>query len=151
MRAMINGWPVWGSGLARLLFLVALAGACAPAVAQREESTRARDPYVGVVTDATVTIVGQDFYRAFVTVWREQPLSDRYTLSIVERPSARWGSLVWIEYANRRLYSSFLSPGRRDAVRQSAMDAARQVYQSAVDADVERLIFRDPDLAGDEF
>lgn len=132
-----------------VLVLVLLAGGARPAVAQAPADMG--DPYAGVVTDATVTIVGQEFYRAFVTVWREQPLSDRYTLSIVERPSARWGSLIWIEYANRRLYSGFLSPGRRDMVRQSAMDAARQIYQTAVDTDVERLLFRDPDLGPDEF
>jgi len=129
-----------------LLFLLACAqGACAV------EPPHARDGYIGVVTDVTVTTVGEEFYRAFAAVWREQPLSDRYSLSIVERPSARWGSLVWIEYAHRRLYSRFLSPSKPETARASAMEAARQVYRRAVDADVERLLFRDPDLARDEF
>lgn len=111
----------------------------------------ATDPYTGFVTDSTVTFVGQEFYRAFVTKWREMPLVDRYVVNIFERPSARWGSLVWVEYSHKRLYSTFLSPARRDAIRASAEYAAQSTYESIVEQDVTRLLFRDADLAPEEF
>ena len=129
-------------------FLLSLATTIGYAQPQAPQS---RDPYVGVVADGTVTFIGQEFYRAFMTVWREQPLAERYSLAIIERPSARLGSMLWIEYANRRIYSTILSPGRRDAVRQSGAEAAHIAYRNAVDADTERLLFHDPDLARDEF
>jgi len=112
--------------------------------------TRSLDPYVGVVTDGTVTIFGQEFYRAFTTAWREQPRIDRYSLAVFERPSARWGSLVWVEYASRRVFSAFLSPSRRDHIRAAGLDAAQIAYRNVVDSEVGRLLFRDPDLAREE-
>lgn len=113
--------------------------------------TRQSDPYAGLVADSTVSFIGQEFYRAFMMTWRELGMTERYSLSIHERPSARWGSLVWIEFANRRVFSMFLSPGRRDAVALAGGDAARLAYQNVVDADLQRLLFKDPDLAPDEF
>lgn len=109
-----------------------------------------QDPYVGVVFDGTVTFVGQEFFRAFVATWRDQPVTQRYSISIYERPSARWGSLVWIEYLHRRVYSAFLSPGRRDHVRLAGTEAARIAFDNIVQTDMDRLMFKDPDLAPDE-
>ncbi len=111
----------------------------------------AMDPYAGVVVDSTVTFIGHEFYSSFVSLWRELESNERYTLQIVERPSARWGSLVWVEYRNQRLFNAFLSPGRRDSVRSAGQDAARQAYQAAVQADLQRLLFHDPDLAAEEY
>jgi curli production assembly/transport component CsgE len=31
-------------------------------------------------------------------------LSERYIVSIHERPSARYGSLIWVEYEQRRVF-----------------------------------------------
>jgi curli production assembly/transport component CsgE len=113
--------------------------------------TRQGDPYAGLVADSTVTFIGQDFYRAFMSSWREMAMTERYSLSVFERPSARWGSMVWIEFGHRRVFSTVLSPGRRDAIAQSGREAAGIAYQNVVDADVQRLLFKDPDLAPDEF
>jgi curli production assembly/transport component CsgE len=139
-------------------FLAALALVCAPAVlAQPPTGTenaaaaaRPADPYSGVVVNNTITFIGHEFYQTFVASWRDEPGVDRFTVAIHERPSARWGSLVFIEYENRELFRAFLSPGRRDYVRQSAADAVRIIYQRVVDLEVQRLLFRDPDLAQDE-
>ena len=111
----------------------------------------AMDPYVGFIVDSTVTHIGADFYRSFVSVWRDQAPEDRYSLTIIERPSARWGSFVYVEYRGRRLYYAFLSPGRRDEVRVRGGAAARQVYEAVVQADLQRLLFREVDLAPEEF
>jgi curli production assembly/transport component CsgE len=122
----------------------------AAGTAQAQSSRGSHDPYVGVVSNDAISFIGQEFYREFVATWREQPQADHFSISIHERPSARWGSLIWIEHANRQLFRTFLSPGRRDAVRLAAREATSLVYQKVVDLQVERNLYRDPDLAADE-
>jgi curli production assembly/transport component CsgE len=105
--------------------------------------------YGGVVVNQTVTVAGQDFYQYFVSAWRDRDMSERFAISIRERPSARWGSLVWIEYAERRIFQAQLPTGRAGikALSEQAVDFA---YQKLADAEVERLLFRDPDFGSDE-
>lgn len=122
----------------------------APAQPSPARTYKPRDPYVGVVTDATVTRIGHDFYNAFSAHWRDQANAEQFSLTVHERPSARWGSLVWVEYANNQLFRAFLSPARRDYVPVAAQEASRIAYQSVVDSEVQRQLFRDPDLAQDE-
>jgi curli production assembly/transport component CsgE len=110
----------------------------------------AMDPYVGFIVDSTVTHIGADFYRSFVSAWRDQAPEDRYSLGVLERPSARWGSLIYVEYRGRRVFNAFLSPGRRDEVRVRGREAARQVYEAVVQAELQRLLFREADLAPEE-
>lgn len=149
-------WPVIAlraACLAAVALVLFLAGAAPHAQEQTpapQPDTRALDPYVGVVTDGTVTIFGQEFYRSFTAAWREQPRIDRYSLAVFERPSARWGSLVWVEYANRRVFSAFLSPSRREQIRAAGRDAAQIAYRNVVVSEVERLLIKDPDLAREE-
>jgi curli production assembly/transport component CsgE len=105
--------------------------------------------YAGVVVDQTVTVVGHDFYQEFVALWREKDMSSRYAIAVIERPSARWGSQIWIEYAHRRVFQIFL-PAARANVRAASAEAADAAFQNVVDAEVQRLLFRDPDLGADE-
>ena len=107
------------------------------------------DPFQGVVTNATVTPIGQKFYRYFVAGWRDKELSDRYVLSVHERATARWGSQVWIEYRQRRIFQAFL-PLAEQAIRNASAQAVEIVYQNIMNVDVQRLLFRDADLAPDE-
>lgn len=142
----------------RALRLVALLALAAPAALAQAPSgaengaARARpaDPYSGVVVNNTVTFVGQEFYRNFVAGWRDQAAVERFSVAVNERPSARWGSLVSVEYEHREVFRAFLSPGRRDFVRQAGADAARLVYQRVVELEVQRLLFHDPDMAREE-
>ena len=106
-------------------------------------------PYGGVVTNQTVTVAGQDFFQHFVAAWRERDLSERFSLSIHERPSARWGSQIWIEFAQRRIFQAAL-PSGRGAARSLADRAIEVAYQTIGDAEVERLLFRDADIGPDE-
>lgn len=133
-----------------LLFLAAATLQAQEPTVPTTREARTLDPYVGVVTDGTVTIFGQEFYRSFTAAWREQPRIDRYSLAVFERPSARWGSLVWVEFANRRVFSAFLSPSRREQIRAAGLDAAQIAYRNVVDSEVERLLIKDPDLAREE-
>jgi len=113
------------------------------------QSQALQDLDAGVVVNQTLTMVGQDFYQFFVAAWRDKPLSERYSVSVHERPSARLGSQVWVEYANRRMFQTFLPPARA-RLRQAGEEAVEVVYQSIVEADVLNLLFRDPDLGPDE-
>jgi curli production assembly/transport component CsgE len=103
----------------------------------------------GIVTDDAVTLVGQDFYSAFAQAWIQMPMSERYIVSIHERPSARYGSLVWVEYEQRRVFEAFL-PIARANVRPIAEGAAASALQTVMQADIARLLFHDADLGSDE-
>ena len=103
----------------------------------------------GVVTTDTVTLAGQDFYNWFAQAWGAIPLSERYIVSVHERPSARYGSLVWVEFGQRRVFQAFL-PIARSNVRPVAEDAAQVAFQNVMQADLTRLLFRDADMATDE-
>ena len=108
-----------------------------------------QDAYDGVVVNQTVTLVGHDFYRAFVAAWRDKPLSERYAVTVGERPSVKLGSQVWVEFNRRRVYQSFLPPARA-RVRGVGEQAAEIAYQNVVQSEAQRLLFRDPDLGADE-
>jgi curli production assembly/transport component CsgE len=113
------------------------------------DSRSLEDAIHGVVTNQVITLAGQDFYNAFVATWRDAPLAERYNISVYERPSARWGSLVWVEFEHRRLFEAFLAPARTN-IRPVAERAAMLAYQKLVQTDLERLLFRDQDLGRDE-
>ena len=105
--------------------------------------------YGGVVANQTVTVAGQDFYQYFVSAWRDRDMSERFAISVHERPSARWGSQIWIEYAQRRVFQAFLPTGRA-GIRALSEQAVEAAYQKVADAEVERLLFRDADMGSDE-
>lgn len=104
----------------------------------------------GVVTNQAVTVAGQDFYQYFVSAWRDKEGSERYMLSIHERPSARWGSEIWIEFAQRRVFRTYLPPARA-AIKPISEEAADITYQAVLQADVQRQLIHDADLGRDEF
>jgi curli production assembly/transport component CsgE len=115
----------------------------------RREPRFLQEIYAGVVTNQTVTFTGQGFYREFVKHWSDKERADRYSIAIHERPSARWGSLIWIEYANRKIFQIFVSPGRAD-IKSISEQAADVAYQNVVEADIQRLLIREPDVGPDE-
>lgn len=120
-----------------------------PAQSGAREQPGLEELYAGVVVDQTITVAGQDFYQHFVASWRDKPLSERYAISIHERPSARWGNQVWVQYAQRRVFQTIL-PTSRAAIKPVGEQAADIAYQNVVDTDVQRLLFRDPDIGPDE-
>jgi curli production assembly/transport component CsgE len=104
----------------------------------------------GVVTSQAVTVAGHDFCQYFIAAWRDKEGSEHYTLAIRERPSARWGSEVWIEYAHRRVFQTRLPPARA-AIRSLSEEAAETTYQAVLAIDAQRKLINDVDLAPDEF
>ena len=107
------------------------------------------DPYTGVVVNQTITLVGHDFYQAFVAAWRDKPLSERYALTVGERPSPQLGSQVWVEFSRRRVFQAILPPARA-RIGGIGEKAAEIAYQNVVQTEVQRLLFRDPDIGPDE-
>ena len=104
----------------------------------------------GIVTSQAITVAGQEFCRYFLAEWRDKPASDRYTIAIRERPSARWGTLVWVEYGPRRVLQVQLPPART-ALRALGENAAGSAYQAVLDIERQRTLVLDADLAPDEF
>lgn len=103
----------------------------------------------GVILNRTITIVGHDFYQYFSTGWRTRDNNERYSISIVERPTAIRGSEIWIEYRNKRVFRTFLSPAR-SAVKAISQRAVGIVYNTIVDMELQQLLFEDHDLAREE-
>ena len=126
----------------RLLAVACMATAC--------HLTHADDAGSGVVTAQSVTVAGHDFCQYFIAAWRDKPGSEHYTLAIRERPSARWGSEVWIEFAQRRVFQTRL-PVARAAIKGASEHAAEQTWQAVAQADKQRKLVNDADLEPDEF
>lgn len=108
-----------------------------------------QEQYGGIVTDQTITVAGQDFYQYFVALWREQALNENFAIAIREQPSARWGNKITVEYAHRRMFETVLPPNRSNikAISEQAVEIA---YKNVVDAETQRLFFRDQDIGQDE-
>lgn len=107
------------------------------------------EQYGGLVTDQTVTVAGRDFYQYFVAFWRDKPLNERFALTILERPSARWGNQVSIEYLRKRVFETTLPPSR-SYIKGISEQAVEIAYNNVVNAETQRLLFRDQDLGPDE-
>lgn len=103
----------------------------------------------GVVLNRTITIVGHDFYQYFTTAWRSRENNERYSIAIIERPTAVRGSEIWVEYRNKRTFRIFLSP-RRSAIKDISQQAVGIVYESIVERDLQQLLYQDHDLAKEE-
>lgn len=104
----------------------------------------------GVVTNQVMTVAGQDFYQFFVTAWRDKEGSEQYTLAVRERPSARWGSEVWVEFGQGRVFYSRL-PIARAGIRQMSEDAAEHSYRGVLRMVEQRKLSLDADVGADEF
>jgi len=102
----------------------------------------------GFITNGTVSRSGQEFYRKFCERMNDTSALD-FNLAIKERPSARWGILVWVEHDNQPLYRRFLQPNVSD-MEQTAYEAADFVLQEVNRKKVEALFEDTIDLAKDE-
>ena len=138
---------------ARSILVSLLSIACAaPAYAAPEPAVMAESPIeaLGIVTNQAVTVAGHEFCNHFIAEWRDKPGSEHYTLAIRERPSARWGSAVWIDFGQQRVLQLQLPPARA-ALKSIAQSAAENTYQTIRDIERQRQLVSDADLAPDEF
>lgn len=102
----------------------------------------------GLVVGQTVTQNGRAFYDSFATAWAEKDESGRFTVTVIERPTARLGSQMFVDYGNRRIVQVFLPPNRA-LIPALGADAAAQVFQAILDYQLAQF-FGDPDMGRDE-
>lgn len=142
--------PAWAT---MVLLCSATAAPVVPARAPAvpKDSTETLQPQLGgMITDQTITSAGKDFYQAFSAMWHDKPLNERFSIAVRERPSARMGNRIQVEYANRTIFEVLL-PAARGNIPAIAARAAEIAYQNVSATELQRLLFRDQDLAGDEF
>ncbi|MES1948709.1 curli assembly protein CsgE [Salinisphaera sp. C84B14] len=89
----------------------------------------------GVLVDRTLTVIGQNFYRAFSQIGMGHPIIRGATLTIHERPDARWGIQLWITDGPRVYFETRLSPRLSDAD-----DVARQAIDLVEKAILKRQL-----------
>ena len=134
----------------RVMFIAATALLSATATARAMAASTEQPRADGVITVQTITTAGHDFSQHFLAAWRDLDGSDQVTLAIRERPSARFGSEVWIDYAQRPVLQLRLPPSRA-ALPDIAASAVQHVWSTVQRTDAESKLFRDADLAPDEF
>jgi len=104
----------------------------------------------GLILDGTITFSGHAFYREFAKIWQQDPLARRYNLVVLERPSARQGNQLIIEYQHQVLFSSVIS-ARQNRFDRLSQNAAYRVQQQLKDMSVRSLFSTSPDISDDEF
>lgn len=104
----------------------------------------------GVFVDRTVTMAGRSFYTAFSQLAIEKPIFSDITLTVYERPDARWGSQVWVNEGNSVYYRSILSP-RLTETDEAARQAVDAVEEQVVQQRLAQMLYSDRDLAPVEF
>lgn len=103
----------------------------------------------GVLVDRTITMAGKTFYRAFSQRAMDNRLIGNATLTISERPDARWGSQVWIMEGNRMYFRTQLSPRINEADR-AAGEAVQIVEEAILRHQLTSAINSDKDLGSEE-
>lgn len=108
----------------------------------------AEDEMMGFIVDNTISHIGHDFYCAFTDRLRASSQLD-FNLVVRERPDARWGSLVTVEYEREVVYRRFLPPSTT-LLNDEAIAAADLVRQQIVQRKLQRLLQDTTDLERDE-
>jgi len=102
----------------------------------------------GLVINHTITRSGQEFYRKFSERFNDEDALES-NLVVKERPSARWGILIWVELEGQPVYREFLSPNVSE-MDEIAYGAADIVLQEIDRRKVQSLFEDHSDLDKDE-
>jgi len=105
----------------------------------------------GFIVDRTITQFGGEFFRHFSRAWREQGGTEGVNLTVVERPSARSGSIVFVEHNNRPEARAILYAGRSATIKPLAEQTAQYMAKRVADQTLTDLLLNDPDLGKPEF
>ncbi|PWK30727.1 curli production assembly/transport protein CsgE [Pseudomonas sp. B21-040] len=111
-------------------------------------SAAEEDEMLGFIVDDTISHIGHDFYYSFSERLRASSRMD-FNLVVRERPSARWGSLVTVEFRQRLVYRRFLPPNTVE-LKDEAYEAADLVRAQIVRQKLEALLQDTTDLERDE-
>lgn len=128
----------------KALSLCLLLAAALPGAAMAD----AEDEMKGFIVDNTISHIGHDFYYYFADRLRATSRLD-FNLVVRERPDARWGSLVTVEFDRDVLYRRFLPPNVTQ-LKEEAVMAADLVKQEVIQRKLQRLLQDTTDLERDE-
>lgn len=107
------------------------------------------DEIKGFTTDNTITRIGHDFARYLGDYRTSSIPSSEYNLSVYERPSSRWGNLIWVEHDHKTVYRRFLSPSSSE-IKKTAEQAAIEIHKKIKRIRLEALFQDTFDLERDE-
>ncbi|KUJ82686.1 curli assembly protein CsgE [Microbulbifer sp. ZGT114] len=114
-----------------------------------ESEGRLEDEISGFNIDQTITRTGHDFAR-FMSEYRNFHYPDAdYNLTVRERPSARWGNLIWITYNYKTVYRRFIRPGTNN-IQELAEQAAVQIHEQVLQQKLREALEDNFDLGKDE-
>ena len=102
----------------------------------------------GLIIDNTITRFGHDFHR-YLSFQLQDTSALEGDLVVRERPSARWGSLVWVEYGQRTVYRRFLQPNVAE-IEDIASQAAQLILEEINRSKLENLLQDTFDMDRDE-
>lgn len=102
----------------------------------------------GFIVDSTITRTGHEFYRMLSERLNDSSELD-FNLVVRERPSARWGILIWVEHDGEVVYRRFLQPNTAD-MRDIGYQAADAVSMEIESRKIQSLFDINVDLARDE-
>lgn len=119
-----------------------------PDGAEVEQPTNGSE-LTGVMVDRTITMAGKTFYRAFSQRAMGNPIIGNATITIQERPDARWGSQVWIMEGNQMHFRTQLSPRISEADR-AAGEAVQIVEEALLRQKLSSALSSDKDLGSEE-
>lgn len=118
-------------------------------VVSNASASTIEDEISGFVLDRTITRFGHDFARHLSDFRSMNDLGD-YNLTVYERPSARWGNLIWVEQNGDNIFQILLSPKTSD-IASIAENAANQIHEEVQRQKLRYLMSDKHDLAEDEF
>ncbi len=107
------------------------------------------DPLTGLIINRTITVLGWDFYKGFSDIWQSMYPDSESNLTIVERPTAQFGSEIWVNYLDRPVFHTFLSPARSE-VREVTKEAVAAAHDNIAQIDIEREFSHNDDLGPEE-
>ena len=112
-------------------------------------STELEDEISGFTTDNTITRIGHEFARYLSDYRNSHYPQSPYNLSVYERPSARWGNLIWVEYNHRQVYRRFFSAGLNE-IQIAAQQAAESIHKQVNQLELQAMFEDRFDLDKDE-
>ena len=115
-----------------------------------EETSLHLERESGFLVDRTMTNFGATFVREFAHAWRSRRIDAPVDLTIIEKPSARWGSLIIIEHRNQPVARIFLQAGRSTTITPLAANAVNYLAKRLADNALIDKLFKNPDLALEE-
>jgi len=131
-----------------LMLLVLVSPVRAQQQAEQGEQAEREAQLSGLIIDNTITRFGHDFHR-YLSYQLQDSTALKADLVVRERPSARWGSLVWVEYGQTTVYRRFLQPNVAEI--ETIAEQAAQLVLEEIERNKLRSLLQDTfDMERDE-